>query len=47
MQINLDDKEFFVDPVILPIHNFDVILEMDWLSTFKVQIDFFTKTMMF
>lgn len=39
--INFDDLKFFVN--LVPMHDFEVILGMDWLYAFKVQIDYSTK----
>ena len=35
----IHDREFFVDLIALPLHEFDLILEMDWLSKHRVKIE--------
>ncbi|KAL5579962.1 hypothetical protein UlMin_012404 [Ulmus minor] len=35
----VDDRELFVNLIVLDIHNFDVILGMDWLSKYNATID--------
>lgn len=47
MRVNLDNLEFFVNLMELPMTDFDVILGMDWLFAFKVQVDCFDKTIIF
>ena len=37
--ISLDDVQFMVDLIVLLLSVFDVILDMDWLSTYHVKID--------
>jgi hypothetical protein len=44
VQINIGGCELKVDLLPLEIHDFDVILGMDWLSMNKAQMDRFTKT---
>ena len=38
------DREFSVDLIALPFHEFDLILEMDWLSKHQAIIDCEKKT---
>ena len=42
--ISLDESEFIIDLIVLRMSDFDVILGMDWLSSYHVSIDCFTKT---
>ncbi|KAL5574406.1 hypothetical protein UlMin_024003 [Ulmus minor] len=35
----VDDRELFADLIVLNMHNFDVILGMDWLSKYNATID--------
>ena len=42
--ISLDESEFVVDLIVLSMSEFDVILGMDWLSSYHVSIDCFIKT---
>jgi hypothetical protein len=44
VQINIGGCELKVDLLPLELHDFDVILGMDWLSMNKAQMDCFTKT---
>ena len=44
VQINIGGCELKVDLLQLELHDFDVILGMDWLSMNKAQMDCFTKT---
>ena len=37
--LEIHDKEFFVDLIALPFHEFDLILGMDWLSKHRVIIE--------
>ena len=37
------DKSFPVDLIFLPLHGYDIILGMDWLAKYYVQIDCRTK----
>ena len=39
VQIMVDDKEFGVDLIVLDMHDFDVIMGMDWLSKYIATID--------
>jgi hypothetical protein len=43
VQFVINKCELKVDLLPLELHNFDVILGMDWLSMNKTQIDFFAK----
>lgn len=47
VRVNLDDRESEADLVILPIRDFDMILGMNWLFSYKVQIDCFPKMVNF
>ena len=38
------DKEFLIDLIALPFHEFDLILGMDWLSKHRAIIDYDKKT---
>ena len=40
----IHDREFFVDIIVLPFHEFNLILGMDWLSKHRVIIDCDKKT---
>ena len=42
--LKVHDREFSVDLIALPFHEFDLILVMDWLSKHRVIIDFDKKT---
>ena len=42
--VSLDESEFIVDLIVLHMSEFDVILDMDWLSSYHISIDYFTKT---
>jgi len=44
MCYHIDDLQFRVNLVVLPMTEFDVILGMDWLSSYHVNIDCFAKT---
>lgn len=46
-QINLDYLEFYMDLVVLHIHVFYVILSIDFLTIFRVPIDYFAKAVIF
>ena len=37
--IMVDDREMGVDLIVLDMHDFDVILDMDWLSKYNATID--------
>ncbi|GAV89798.1 RVP_2 domain-containing protein [Cephalotus follicularis] len=37
----------YADLIVLPIHDFDVILGMDWLSAHRVRMDCYNKTVDF
>ena len=39
------DREFLVDKIALPFHEFDLILGMDWLSKHRVIVDCDKKTL--
>lgn len=43
VQFVINKCELKVDLLTLELHNFDVILGMDWLSINKTQIDFLQK----
>lgn len=45
--IRLCDKEFLVDLLPLEMHDFDLILGMDWLGPYHVSIDCFAKEIIF
>ncbi|KAH9722972.1 Endonuclease [Citrus sinensis] len=45
--IRLCNREFLVDLLPLEMHNFDLILGMDWLGPYHVSIDCFTKEIIF
>ena len=47
VQINIGGCELKEDLLPLELHDFDVILGMDWLSMNKAQMDCFTKTVTF
>ena len=40
----IHDREFSVDLIVLPFHEFDLILGMDWLSKYRAIIDCDKKT---
>ena len=40
------DREFFVDLIALPFHEFDLILRMDWLSKHRAKVDCDKKTVL-
>ena len=40
------DREFFVDLIALPFHEFDLILGMDWLSKHRAIVDCDKKTVL-
>ena len=42
--VTLDEFQFCVDLIVLPMSEFDVILGMDWLSSYHVSLDCFAKT---
>ena len=42
--VSLDDLIFSVDLIVLRMSEFDVILGMDWLSSYHVSLDCFAKT---
>jgi len=42
--VSLDDLQFTADLIVLPMSEFDIILGMDWLSSYHVSIDCFAKT---
>lgn len=46
-RVTLDDMGFLVDLVVLPILDFNVILDMDWLSTHRVHTNCFAKMVTF
>ncbi|XP_024042818.1 uncharacterized protein LOC112099625 [Citrus clementina] len=45
--IRLCDREFLVDLLPLEMHDFDLILRMDWLGPYHVSIDCFAKEIIF
>ncbi|TXG69298.1 hypothetical protein EZV62_004233 [Acer yangbiense] len=45
--ISFDGREFYVDLLPLDMHDFDVILGMDWLSAYHACVDCFTKDIVF
>ena len=45
--IKLCDREFLVDLLPLKMHDFDLILGMDWLRPYHVSIDCFAKKIIF
>ena len=42
--ISLGESEFVIDLIVLHVSEFDVILGMDWLSSYHISIDCFAKT---
>ena len=42
--VSLDDMQFRADLIVLPMSEFDIILGMDWLSSYLVSIDYLAKT---
>ena len=42
----IHDREFLVDLIALPFHEFDLILGMDWLSKHRAIVDYDKKTVM-
>ena len=42
----VQDREFFVDLIAFPFHEFDLILGMDWLSKHRVIVDCDKKTIL-
>ena len=44
--IMIHDREFFVDLIALPFHEFDVILRMDWLTNHRAIVECDKKTVM-
>ena len=42
--VSLDDVQFSIDLIVLQMSEFDVILGMDWLSSYHVSLDCFAKT---
>jgi hypothetical protein len=44
VQINISGCELRLDLLLLELYDFDVILEINWLSMHKAQMDCFTKT---
>jgi hypothetical protein len=47
VKISLNEYKSEVDLIPLELNNFDVILDIDWLSKHKAQIDCYTKTVTF
>ena len=45
--MKIEDKKLLVDLMLLPIHDFDLILGMDWLASYHASIDCFTKEVRF
>ncbi|GAV84511.1 RVP_2 domain-containing protein [Cephalotus follicularis] len=46
-EISMAGVPVYVDLIVLPIHDFDVILGMDWLSAYHAYMDCYTKTVDF
>ena len=44
--LTVHDKEFSVDLIVLPFHEYDLILEMDWLSKHRTIVDCDKKTVL-
>ena len=42
--LTVHDRELSIDLIVLPFHEFDLILGMDWLSKHRAIIDCDTKT---
>ena len=40
------DREFSIDLIVLPFHEFDFILGMDWLSKHRAIVDYDKKTVL-
>ena len=38
--LTVHDREFLIDLIALPFHEFDLILGMDWLSKHRVIVDY-------
>lgn len=47
IMVSFDDLEFLTNLVILPMDDFDIILGMYWLFTFRAKIACFAKTVTF
>ena len=45
--LTVHDREFSVDLIALPFHEFDLILGMDWLSKHRALVDCDKKTILF
>jgi hypothetical protein len=45
--ISINGRDLFVDLILLDMHDFDVILGMDWLSTHHAVVDCFAKRVIF
>ena len=43
-QVQIGECILFADLIVLPMHDFDVILGMDWLARYRVVMDCFEKT---
>ena len=39
----IQNKDFPADLIVLGIHDFDIVLGMDWLSKHRVTLDFYKK----
>ncbi|GAV81123.1 RVP_2 domain-containing protein [Cephalotus follicularis] len=46
-EISMAGVSVYADLIVIPIHDFDVILGMDWLSAYRSCIDCYNKTMDF
>lgn len=45
--IKMDSQKFQIDLIVLPVTEYDVILGMDWLSTYHVILECFNKKLTF
>ncbi|XP_075479405.1 uncharacterized protein LOC142520288 [Primulina tabacum] len=45
--VQVNEKIYFADLIIIPMLTFDVILGVDWLSSYRVVIDYMAKTVRF
>ena len=39
----IQNKDFLTDLIVLGIHDFDIVLGMDWLSRYRATLDFYKK----
>ncbi|GAV91275.1 RVP_2 domain-containing protein [Cephalotus follicularis] len=46
-EMSMADVPLYADLIVLPIHDFDVIVEMDWLSVHHAHMDYYNKTVDF